>query len=43
MTVGRIIISSSSLGSFAPSSPAELASHVQYSPLVSEIVQVIKV
>ena len=43
MTVGRIIISSSNLGSFAPSSPAEPASHVQYSAFVSEFVQVVKV
>ena len=43
MTVGRIIISSSNLGSFAPSSHAEPASHVQYSPLVSELVHFVKV
>ena len=43
MTVGRIIISSSNLGSFAPSSPSEPASHVQYSAFVSEFVQVVKV
>ena len=43
MTMGRIIISSSNLGSFAPSSPSEPASHVQYSAFVSEFVQVVKV
>ena len=43
MTVGRIIISSSNLGYFAPSSPSEPASHVQYSAFVSEFVQVVKV